>query len=373
LNQSDSSNRTGDKMRVLAWPIQSPSNPYTSLLYSQISRDVCVDEYSIKRILEQYSVWHVHWPEALLNIRNPAHAALKVAGFFAALGILQSRGAKLIWTVHNCHSHEKLHPSLEARFWRRFIPRVDGVVSLSSTGLSHALEAFPNLRDKPSSVIPHGHYRCEYPLRIDSAREMLGFSPEAKVVLFFGAVRAYKNVEGLVRAFRGVTTNSAVLQIVGQPNSTELARSISKEASSDGRVHVRFDFLESEILSAYLSSADLIVLPYREILNSGSALLAISLNRPILVPDLGAMSELKVDFGEDWVRTFTGELDARTLENALEWALESRPRLCAMPEKYEWRSIGDETLRFYRHVVSRKEIATAKPSFAATESTIQKA
>jgi glycosyltransferase involved in cell wall biosynthesis len=181
---------------------------------------------------------------------------------------------------------------------------------------------------------------------------MLGIHSEAKMLLFVGAVRSYKNVEMLVRAFREVTTRDAILHVVGSPNSAKLAQSILGQASSDDRVSVLFEFVEPEVLSAHVSAADLVVLPYREILNSGSALLALSLNRPILVPDLGAMGELKADFGDEWVRTFSGELDKAILERALDWAVRNRSSICQMPEKYEWQSIGRETARFYGTVVS---------------------
>jgi beta-1,4-mannosyltransferase len=372
LNESHALLRE-NSMRILAWPIESPTNPYTSLLYSHIGRDARVEEFSAKKLIEHPSVWHVHWPEALLNIRHPVHAALKVAGFFAALDILQAGGTKLIWTVHNCHAHERLHASLEAWFWRRFLPRVDGAISLSATGLAHALQRFPQLRDTPKAVIPHGHYRSEYSAPTRDARKLLGIRPEAKVALFVGAVRGYKNVEGLVRAFRSVQTPSAALHVVGKPNSAALARNILNEATFDDRVQVRFDFLEPELLSAYVGAADFVVLPYREILNSGSALLALSLNRPILVPDLGALRELQADFGDRWVRTFTGELGAAALEGALEWSQESRPEVCPMPEKYEWHSIAEQTLRFYQLVVSGQEAAAEKSPFASAEGKVQKA
>lgn len=341
-----------EPIRVLAWPIQAPSNPYTPLLYASLSQSVEVEEFSPVRLIERYSVWHVHWPEALLNIRNPLHAAWKVAGFFATLRCLQSRGTKLVWTIHNCGSHERLYPALEALFWRRFIPRVDGIIGLSSAGLSAALDVFPALRNVPQVVIPHGHYRSEYPVVNGSARRMLGIASQAKVILFVGAVRSYKNVPALVRVFRQVTGDDALLHIVGRPNCKNLAQSILDQASFDKRVRVRFDFVAPEDLSVYLGAADLVVLPYREILNSGSALLALSLNRPVLVPDRGSMGELKADFGDAWVRTFSGELDKAILEGAMAWALESRPGVCRIPEKYEWPNIARKTLRFYEEVIS---------------------
>ncbi len=338
-------------MRILAWPNQS-TNPYTPLLYTNMGPRVQIDEFSARKMLNSYAVWHVHWPESLLNIPNPVKAACKLAGFFAMMDNLRWRGGKIVWTMHNFKAHEALHPSLERRFWRQFIPRVDGAISLSETGLSMARTKFPALQKVPMAVIPHGHYRDEYPKSPGQAREMLGIPPTARVVLFFGAVRPYKNVDALVRAFREVSTPDALLYIVGRPNTTALTDAILTEASQDSRVRIAFEFVKTEDVAKYMEVADLVVLPYRAILNSGSALLALSFNRPVLVPDLGAMGDLRDDFGDAWVQTFSGDIHARTLEAGLDWAASSRSAECPMPEKYNWQSIRSETVRFYEQVAS---------------------
>jgi beta-1,4-mannosyltransferase len=349
--ESQSHLAAGKIMRILAWPNES-LNPYTPLLYSNMGSGVVVEEFSARKLLRPYAVWHMHWPEALLNIRNPSRAALKVSGFFATVDYLRWRGVKIVWTMHNFKAHEGLYPSLEAHFWRRFIPRVDGAISLSETGLSIAKSQFPGLRHVPTAVIPHGHYRDEYPLSTVEGREALGIPAKARVILFFGAVRGYKNVEALVRAFREVTTPDALLYIVGRPNTAALTDSILKAASADSRVRIAFEFVKNEDISKFMQAADLVVLPYRAILNSGSALLALSFSRPVLVPDLGSMGDLRKDFGDAWVQTFSGNLDARTLESSLDWAAQPRPSVCPMPDKYNWKSIRSETIQFYKRVIS---------------------
>jgi beta-1,4-mannosyltransferase len=353
-NQKNAPACMAQKMRVLAWPRESV-NPYTPLLYSDMDPGTIVDGFSPKRLLHKYAVWHVHWPESLLNIRNASGATIKLAGLFAIIDYLRWRGTKIIWTVHNFKAHEALYPSQEEKFWRKFIPRVDGVISLSETGLSVVRTTFPRLLEVPAAVIPHGHYRDSYsPCTLD-AREALGIPADARVILFFGAIRAYKNVPALLRAFREVATQETILYIVGRPNTQKLTQELLREASADSRVRVVFEFVERDNVSKFMQAADLVVLPYRAILNSGSALLALSFNRPVLVPDMGAMCDLRSDFGDNWVRTFTGEVDARTLEQALDWASRARPSSCSMPGKYNWQSIRSETIRFYKQVVAGRE------------------
>ncbi|HUO17275.1 MAG TPA: glycosyltransferase [Verrucomicrobiae bacterium] len=338
-------------MRILAWPKATPWNPYTAMVYSHLPVDVQVDGWP-GNLLRKYSVWHMHWPDALLNIPNTVHATCKISGMFATMDCLRARGTKIVWTMHNFASHEAFHPRLEPWFWRRFIPRVDGAISLSAAGLSMALERFLQLRRVPTTVIPHGHYRERYLAAPADARRVLGIPENANVLMFFGAVRAYKNVDVLVRAFRDVKRDDSTLYVVGKPNSSELADRIMKEAFQDRRVALKFEFANDKDVSAYISAADLVVLPYREVLNSGSALLALSCNRPIMVPDRGSMGELKAEFGDAWVRTFRGEVDGSMLESGLEWAKQLRPAVCPMPEKYNWDHVGSETVRFFEVVVS---------------------
>lgn len=341
-------------MQILAWPIKTPWNPYTGLVYSNLRADVKSDGWP-GNLLRKYAVWHVHWPDALLNIPNSVHAACKLTGMFATMDYLRLRGTRVVWTMHNVASHEKLHPWLEAWFWRHFIPRVDGVISLSLAGLEMATERFPRLREIPTTVIPHGHYRDQYPKTTTDSRKLLGIPQDSKVLMFFGAIRAYKNVNVLIRAFRETNCKKFILYIVGSPNSAALADQIRKEAGFDNRVILKFEFVDTKDVSRYFSAADLVVLPYREVLNSGSTLLALSFNRPVLVPDRGAMGELKQDFGDSWVRTFSGDFDRAILERAVDWAGEARPQVCPMPEKYEWRSIGRETARFYGRVIAKEQ------------------
>jgi len=338
-------------MRVLAWPVDNGSNPYTTLVHEDMGSNVNVDEWP-GNLLKKYSVWHMHWPDHLLNDRNLLRSIYKTTGMFAAIDYLRLRGTKIVWTMHNLHSHESFHPAFERMFWRRFIPRVDGAISLSAAGLELAMERYPALREIPTTIIPHGHYRAEYPPNPGDARKTLGIPEQAKVFMFFGAVRSYKNVSALVRAFRKVTIPNALLYVSGVPSTLAIAEEIMREAALDSRVRVKFEYIRVREVSTYLSAADLVVLPYREVLNSGSALLALSCNRPILVPDLGAMSELQADYGGDWVRTFSGPIDEHVLENGLQWAEQPRSAVCPVPEEYNWRSIRSNTVQFYETVIS---------------------
>ena len=54
----------------------------------------------------------------------------------------------------------------------------------------------------------------------------------------------------------------------------------------------------------FFSAADLVVLPFSDIMHSGSAILALSFNKPVLVPARGALPELQTRVGAAWVQTY---------------------------------------------------------------------
>jgi glycosyltransferase involved in cell wall biosynthesis len=61
----------------------------------------------------------------------------------------------------------------------------------------------------------------------------------------------------------------------------------------------RFDegYAPHERVPLYFAAADVVVLPFRQVTTSGSAVLALSLGRPVVAPRIGALRDLPVDVG----------------------------------------------------------------------------
>jgi glycosyltransferase involved in cell wall biosynthesis len=345
VNTSTHRARAQAKIRILAWPASNPNegNPYPRLLYDAVEEfGPQVDPFLVRRLFtKKYAVWHMHWPEHFLNMEAWFTAVLIMGAKFLLMSWARRRGMRIVWTVHNLGAHEHRHPRLEALFWRGFTNRLDGFLALSNGGLLAARERFPALRTLPGFVVPHGHYRGEYSAGCSrqQARSLLGIS-SSRVLLFFGSIRPYKNVPQLVRAFKSFPDRNTLLFIAGEPSSAELARLIRSETASDARIRLHLAHVPSERVHVFLSAADLVILPFSEVLNSGSALLALSFDRPVLVPACGALTELAADVGHDWVRTYNGEIAAAEIQEALAWALET-PRATQAPlDRFDWQQIG---------------------------------
>lgn len=313
------------RLSVLARPAfaNRAVNPYNAIVYGGMGADgPDVIEFTPRRgLFGAYDVFHVHWPESVFN-HGLVPALVTTRALLLSMDRLKARGASLLWTAHNLAAHERRHPEAEAAFWREFVPRLDGVIALSGASLDAAKARFPALERVRHFVVPHPHYRAVYPDTVtrSEARRRLGLPDGARVVLFLGQVLAYKNVPALVRAVRRSTDPRVVLVVAGAPRTEALWAEVRRAAGDDRRVRLVRGRVRDESLQDYLRAADVVALPYRAILNSGSAVLAASFDRPVVLPRAGAGSDLRALLGDEWVHTYDGEIDTAALETSLERA-----------------------------------------------------
>jgi len=332
-------------------------NPYNYLLYNSIKElGVEVDEYNFSRLLiKKYDIWHLHWPEIPLNHKNIAKALIKIKSLLLQIDWAKARGTKIVWTTHNLSSHERLYPKLQPWFWQEFTQRIDGYISLSKTGMDLAQKYFPNLKNLPGFVIPHNHYRGEYPNYVsqEEARATLGITSNAKVLLFFGRIRNYKNVPKLVETFQQLSDRDVLLYIAGRSEVPGLKEELVRASESDSRLRIDLNFIAKEKAQLYFKAADLVVLPYSEILNSGTALLSLSFARPVLVPLRGAMGDLKAMVSSEWVFTYEGNLVSSQIEAALAQALNIPREKEPVLNEFDLQKLALQTADAYREIVNR--------------------
>ena len=347
-------------MRVLASPAfkNRRTNPYNAALYTALEHGgTVVAEFTKQRLLRaRWDIVHLHWPDGVLNSPHAPIAAARVAYLVAQLRFAKACGAKIVWTVHNLRAHHTGYPRVERGLWRAFVPLVDAAISLSQAGLELACQCFPALARKPHFVVPHGHYRGCYANECSrtEARAGLGLPSDAPVVGFVGQIKPYKNVPALLRAFLDPAgaTSPASLLIAGKPGDAALAAELASLAAGRPHVALRFGHIADHEMQVMLNACDLAVFPYREILNSGSAILALSFNRPVLVPAKGAMAELRNLVGAEWVMTYEGELNEKVLRSAVRWATGTARHTTCNLNGLGWETVAAQTLAVYQSVAA---------------------
>lgn len=331
-------------IRVLAsFPEPRPTtNPYIVMLAKALraTPGVELSTFSWRRgILGGYDVLHVHWPETLVaRSRGLRRRATQALVAIMLMRVVLARKA-VVRTVHNLQPHETVG-AVESLLLKWFDHVTTARILLNEAELTPG--------GAPTATILHGHY-------VDWFAGLSRHSPTKGALAFVGLVRPYKNVVGLVTAFRGVADPTLRLRIVGRPSSPELASAITKAAAGDVRVSVVPEYVPDERLVREVTAAELVALPYAEMYNSGAALMALSLARPVLVPDNDVTRRLADEVGAAWVQRFSAPLESGHLVRALAAAHEavhggSSPDLSSR----SWEIAGSQHLRVYREAVERR-------------------
>lgn len=326
---------SGRSILVLqSFPHPRPTtNPYIVMLKDALDADPRVTALTFSwrtALLGRYDVFQAHWPEILVTGRGRVRTVVRQLLFVLLLLRMRLRRTPVVRTVHNLEM-----PTGLSTVQRRLLTDFD-----RRTSVRIALNPETRLSGDRSVTVLHGHYRDWFARYPEPERERGRFG-------YFGLIRRYKNVEGLVRAFKGVQ-GEVTLEVAGAPSTPDLERAIVAEAQGDARIALRFAYLSDAELVDTCGRAQLVVLPYLHMHNSGGALAALSLDRPVLVPRNAANDALAAEVGEAWVQRFDGELGPQHLSAALDavGALEAgaRPDLAGR----SWAVAADGHVRAYR-------------------------
>lgn len=311
------------------------TNPYLVLLARSMSDGAVVDTFSWRRaLLGRYDVLHIHWPEVVVERRDPVRSLLASAMLVAVLLRCRLQRVPVVRTAHNLRPHDD-HP-----WWtRQAVRRADAAASW----WIRLNDTTPTPAGVPVTTIVHGHYRdwfADVPARLGVPGRLISF----------GLVRPYKGVEHLVDVVRSLPEAGLSLRVSGRPTTPEVGAAVRAAAGADPRIVLRLEHVPDADLAREILDAELVVLPYREMHNSGALLLALSLGRPVLVPANPVTDDLAAEVGAAWVQRFSGELDGEDLRRALAVAGTLRGDVPDLGRR-EWRRLAAEHLDVFRHAI----------------------
>ena len=314
------------------------TNPYLVMLGRSIAAQPGVElrTFSWRAALtKRADVFHVHWPEILVSGQSPSKKLVRQGLTLLLVAKLAVTRTPIVRTLHNLE-----RPSGISRRERILL----ALLERRTTLWIRLNDETPELPGRSYALIPHGHYRDWF-----EGYEKPAAEPGR--VGFVGLIRRYKGVEELLEVFRGVPGEST-LHVAGRPSSAELAGRLEELADSDERVSLDLRFLDDADLVANVRKASLVVLPYREMHNSGGVLTALSLDRPVLVPSNAVTERLAEEAGPGWVHRYQGALDASDIERALQDIASGdrgdRPDLRAR----DWDDAGARHVEAYRRAVA---------------------
>jgi glycosyltransferase involved in cell wall biosynthesis len=311
---------------------------------------------------------HLNWLHRFYADPDPNVRRERFRTLVTSLVLARRLGMRLVWTMHNLFPHEVQDTRLDRRARRLVCTLAHAVIVHCQRAAELLAQHFGRRHDV--HVIPHGHFMDVYPNTVGraAAREALGVPPDGFVYVFLGYVRAYKGVERLLELFETLPDARLRLVIAGRVHSSYRGPlPDAAGAMRDPRILFRPGQVPIDELQVYFNAADAAVLPFVDALTSGSAITALGFGCPIVVPNVGCLTELVGDgrcgvlydgLQPDALRRAMEEVQARSGSTARERA-RSRAR------ELGWEGIAEQTLNAYGMAPAHLTQAGSAPSTLA--------
>ena len=348
-------------LQVLMMPDYRHDNLYQTLLAKSLKTENAkvIFPQGYRRVLplvravrdNSCDVLHLHWLTPYIRSNTWLGSLFYSSKFLIDIFLVHCLGVRVVWTVHNQIGHNSQFPKLD--LWRRksIAKLVDKIIVHNSCTVDLLIQNWKIERSK-IAVIPHGHYRDAYHPAIDraEARKQLDLPLNGRIYLNLGMLRPYKGIENLLDVWRSDRDlfQGDTLLIAGKPLDEDYGLKLTELAKSISGVILHSDFIESDRIHLFYSAADVVILPFTNILTSGTLILAMSYGKPVIAPKQGGISET---VGRDNDLLYdSNEADAllRALEKSTHIDLEQlSQQIVTSCEKLDWNLIANETAKTY--------------------------
>lgn len=344
-------------MDIVFLPDHTAGNPYQRCLANGIEdADTNVAIASgypldtLKTILwTRPDVIHLHWISPFIISNTLFGSLVRSVVLLIATLAAKSVGISVVWTVHNVLDHERRYPRLDLGVRTLYARIADRMLVHCPAAVDTIRDRYQVPQETHISVVPHGHYDECYPNEHSqqAARDELGVDEDAFVFLSIGQIRPYKQIPRLIEAFRDLSNEKARLIIAGKPTDPSEAERIRTASSQADRIRSDLEFIPEDAIELYLNAADVLVLPYKDILTSGSAILGMTFGNPVIGPERGCLPGL-LDMQHELL--YDGQVDSLRETMATAQGIDTdaigqsnRQRVLG----YDWETVSKKTRSVY--------------------------
>jgi D-inositol-3-phosphate glycosyltransferase len=207
---------------------------------------------------------------------------------------------RVIFTAHNVNAGKRdQNDSWLNRISLKVQYSLCDHVFVHTDGMKSEMTSEFRIPERKVSVIPFGINNTVQSTSLSSAeaKRQLGTSGDDRAVLFFGNIAPYKGLEYLISAFAELLNKdrSYRLIIVGKPKGSEgywkqIHQRIARSGIRD-RVIERIEYIPDEETELFFKAADVLILPYTRVFQSGVLFLGYSFGLPAIASDVGTLKE----------------------------------------------------------------------------------
>lgn len=355
-------------LSVLMLPDNRKANPYQTLLEQSLAKQGIRVSFpqgyrrglplfrEVAFTQQRYELIHLHWILPYLKGDSRWMRGFYAVKFLLDIALVKLFGVKVVWTIHNRVNHESAFPEIE-RWMRRNIAKLADRIILHNQATLEPIVQEYHFSSQKAIVILHGHYRDVYKPPIDSslARKELDLPSNGQIFLNLGLLRPYKGIESLLDVWINHQEKFAghTLLIVGKASESYTATLKQKinDSGVNGIILIP-EFVEDDRIHLFFSAASVVVLPYQNILNSGSLILAMSYGLPIIAPKLGSIPEYLGSANELLYEPDDDFGLLKSMKTSLQidhhQLTQSVVKAC---DRLDWIEIGKKTSQVYKSVV----------------------
>jgi D-inositol-3-phosphate glycosyltransferase len=277
-------------------------------------------------------------------------------------------GKHVVFTAHNVNAGKRdQNDSWLNRISLKIQYGLCDHIFVHTRAMKKELVAEFHIPEDKVSVIPFGINNTvpATGLSTAEAKGRLGLNKSDKALLFFGNIAPYKGLEYLVAAFDELLKrdSSYRLLVVGKPKGPEsywnhIRRSIETSAIAN-RVIAKIEYVPDEETELYFKAADVLILPYGHVFQSGVLFLGYSFGLPAIAADVGNLNEEVIE--GDTGSIFKAR-DSSALARAIEKYFDSelfhnletrRAKIKAYAnDKYSWDKVSAITAMVYSRLLT---------------------
>jgi glycosyltransferase involved in cell wall biosynthesis len=279
-------------------------------------------------------------------------------------------GKCVVFTAHNVNAGKRdSNDSWLNRVSLKIQYSLSDHILVHTDGMKGEMTSEFSVPESKVSVIPFGINNTVPNTSLSSAeaKRQLSISKNDKVLLFFGNIAPYKGLECLAAAFDELLKRDGNyrLFVVGKPKGpasywNEVRRAIESRGIAD-RVIARIEYVPDEDTEPYFKAADVLILPYTHVFQSGVLFLGYSFGLPAIAADVGSLKEEIVEGETGFVFKPQDSSDlAKKIEayfkSELFHNLETRRAQIKeyANERYAWSKVATITTAIYADLLSSR-------------------
>lgn len=195
-----------------------------------------------------------------------------------------NKDIKIITTVHDVSMHKGEENKILDKVNNQIIRKSDGIVVLTKSFVENISIKY-NIPKEQIVWIRHANYCYYRPCSYIMSHKI------QKKILFFGRIHEYKGISILLNAMDIIVKEipDLILRIAGKGNLNMADQ--EKLLRLGGSVELHNKWICNSEIYKYFSDVDLLVAPYIEASQSGVVMLSYAFGKPVIVTDIGGLSE----------------------------------------------------------------------------------